>query len=325
MKVLVQSELSAAQLADLSALLDRSARADAHPALAEPQRAAAGRQDLGAEGAKVVLAYQAGSLVGCAVITPAIDGATALHVAVDPAQRTGSIRMVLVQSALSHVHGRVRLWLMQATDADDAEAAQLGFRPERDVLQMRVPLPLPAETAASARPVVTRPFRPGHDDDAWLTINNQAFADHPEQGGWTVEDLRARTHAAWFDPEGFLVADNADNLDTVDAVDAVDAVDTDRLGSGHPHGLLGSCWTKVHREGDPVLGEIYVISVDPARHSEGWGRALTVAGLQWMSANRSTPVGMLYTTASNTAAVALYESLGFTIDHVDRSYLNTIS
>lgn len=323
MNVLVLSELTAAQLADLSALVARSARADGHPALAEPQRAAVGRQDLGAEGAKAVLAYEADALVGCAVITPAIDGATALHVAVDPGQRTGTIRIELMRTALSHVHGRVRLWLMQVTDADDAEASQLGFLPERDLLQMRVPLPLPAEMVASARPVITRPFRPGHDDEAWLTINNQAFADHPEQGGWTLEDLHARTEAEWFDPEGFLVADNADNLDA----SHLDAghLDADGGEVAPTHGLLGSCWTKIHRDGDPVLGEIYVISVDPARHSEGWGRALTVAGLQWMSANRNAPVGMLYTTASNTAAVALYGSLGFTIDHVDRSYLRTIS
>ena len=85
-------------------------------------------------------------------------------------------------------------------------------------------------------------------------------------------------------------------------------------------GLIGSCWDKLHLDSTPVMGEIYVISVNPARHSEGWGRALTVAGLQWI-ADQGITTGMLYTTASNTPAVKLYTSLGFTIDHVDRSYV----
>ena len=80
----------------------------------------------------------------------------------------------------------------------------------------------------------------------------------------------------WFDLEGFLVADRPDG-----------------------NGLLGSCWTKIHRTTEPVLGEIYVISVDPALHGQGWGRALTVAGLQWM-ASQGVTVGMLYVTGSNT-------------------------
>ena len=105
----------------------------------------------------------------------------------------------------------------------------------------------------------------------------------------------------WFDLEGFLVADRPDG-----------------------NGLLGSCWTKIHRTTEPVLGEIYVISVDPALHGQGWGRALTVAGLQWM-ASQGVTVGMLYVTGSNTGAVKLYESLGFTVDHVDRSYVLTPS
>jgi mycothiol synthase len=314
MKVLVLSELDDGQLSDLGALLARCEQADGHPALAEPQRAAAARRDLGAEGARAVLGYEGHLLVGCAFVTPAIDGATALHVAVDPGHRHGGegevVRPTLIRTALSHTQantrantqehaqGHVRLWLMQATDLDDAEAARLGFQPERDLLQMRVPLPLPPATAASARPVQTRAFRPGLDDEAWLTINNKAFAGHPEQGGWTLEDLHARTEADDFDPDGFLMADSADGT-----------------------GLVGSCWTKVHHENDPVMGEIYVISVDPARHGEGWGRALTVAGLQWL-AGQGITVGMLYTTASNTAAVKLYESLGFTTDHVDRAYLS---
>jgi mycothiol synthase len=300
MNVQVLHALDPAQLADVSALLARCEQTDRHPSLAEPERVAAARADLGGHGAQIVLAYQ-GGLVGCAFIAPALDGATALHVAVDPDHRgeAEGVQHQLLSTALAHapVAGDVRLWIMQATASDDTTAHELGFEPERDLIQMRVPLPLPPETVSSARPVSTRPFEPGRDDDSWLAINNAAFADHPEQGRWTLDDLHEHMEFDWFDLDGFLVADRVDG-----------------------NGLLGSCWTKIHRTAEPVLGEIYVISVDPALHSQGWGKALTVAGLQWM-ANQGVTVGMLYVTGSNTAAVTLYESLGFTIDHVDRSYV----
>lgn len=300
MNVLVRHELDPTTLAEVAALLTRCAAHDHHPALAEPQEMAVSRADLGDEGAQIVLAYADSLLLGCAVITPALDGATSLHVAVDPAHRdlAEGVQSALLQKALERTPaGELRLWVMKATAADDITADALGFTPERDLLQMRVPLPLPAATVASARPVTTRPFRLGEDDENWLAVNNAAFADHPEQGHWTLRDLHERTQSDWFDPDGFLVVDRPDG-----------------------EGILGSCWTKVHRHEDPVLGEIYVISVNPLLHGEGWGRSLTVAGLQWM-ADQGIAVGMLYTTASNTAAVRLYESLGFTIDHIDRSYV----
>jgi mycothiol synthase len=252
-----------------------------------------------------LLGYDDGRLIGCAIITPGVDGAAALHVAIDPAHRAGGSRAdgawdELVGRALQEVDGRSRLWIMQA-DRDpkaDLRAARHGFAPERDLLQMRVPLPLdPAQQAAAdSPPLTTRPFRPGLDDERWIAINNDAFAGHPEQGGWTSEDLAERLEAPWFDAQGFLVAED---------------------GAGD---LMGSCWTKVHRDTQPAMGEIYVISVAPSHHGEGLGRALTVAGLAWLAATGLT-VGMLYTTDSNTAAVALYTSLGFTVDHVDRAYL----
>jgi mycothiol synthase len=312
--VLVLRKLDAEQLSDLSALLTRCEQADGHPSLAEPQRMAVSRPDLGVPGAPdgsgtvvVLLAHEGPALVGCAVLTPGPDRATALHVAVDPTWRGDSggwpIRREMIQTALIAETGgamdtnqSVRLWIMGATDVDDAEALTLGFRPERDLLNMRVPLPLTPDVVAAARPVRTRAFRPGQDDEAWISVNNRAFEGHPEQGRWTLEDLHERMEERWFDQEGFLVADDPDG-----------------------NTMIGSCWTKVDRESTPILGEIYVISVDPSRHGEGWGRALTVAGLQWM-AGQGIPIGMLYTTASNTTAVKLYGSLGFTIDHVDRSY-----
>ena len=190
----------------------------------------------------------------------------------------------------------VHLWAMQAGPADDDLARALGFAPERDVLQMRVPLPLAADVVAATRPLVTRPFEPGRDEQAWVETNNRAFAGHPEQGGWSIAQLRARMAAGWVELDGFLVADDPER-----------------------GGLIGSCWTKIHRDRTPVLGEIYVIAVDPRYHGQGWGRSLTVAGLQSL-ARRGVTVGMLYTDATNESAVALYRTLGFTVDHVDRSY-----
>jgi mycothiol synthase len=312
--VQVMDELDPDQQSAVDDLVARAEAVDQHPVLSEDLLDGSGRIDLAGHGARAVLAgpEAGGDLYGAATLTPVPDGTTALHVAVDPKFRDGGggvggeggeddIRATLIGTALDQAAGPVRLWIMQAEEGDDAAVAEFGFRPERDLLQMRVPLPLPADIVAATRPVETRAFEPGRDDKAWLWVNNRAFAGHPEQGNWTVERLREREATEWFDPAGFLVA-------------------PDPAGDGQ--GLLGSCWTKIHRHRTPVLGEIYVISVDPSHHSEGWGRALTVAGLQWLSA-QDLSVGMLYTDAANTAAVALYRSLGFTVDHVDRSYLGS--
>ena len=56
-----------------------------------------------------------------------------------------------------------------------------GLTMTRELLQMRVPLP---STVRWTSP--TRPFEPGRDEDAFLAVNNRAFASHPEQGGWTA-------------------------------------------------------------------------------------------------------------------------------------------
>ncbi len=288
--------LTGPERAALATLLARVAATRDEPPLPEPELLAltAGTSS----GARAVLAGHDGGLTGAAFLFPARDGSVSLYLVVDPTEQAGEGTVALVEHALSLAPpgAAVHLWAMAAGETDDALAGRLGFRAERDLLQMRLPLPLDPAVEAATRPIATRPFEPGRDEEAWVETNNRAFAGHPEQSGWTVALLRERMAADWVDLEGFLVADDP---------------------SGH--GLLGSCWTKVHRAHVPVLGEIYVISVDPRHHGEGWGRSLTVAGLDWLS-GRGVPVGMLYVDAANVAAVGLYRALGFEVDHVDRSY-----
>ena len=215
-----------------------------------------------------------------------------------------SVLDTLVDAALvafaTHGGGSLRWWMHHLSDADDVRATARGFVPERDLLQFRCPLPLAARSIGpggrAPASITTRAFRVGLDEAAWLVQNNRAFVDHPEQGQWDLATLEAREAEPWFDPHGFRVL-------------PVDG----RIG--------GSCWTKVHGSATTGEGEIYVIGVDPDFHGRGWGRALAEDGFAWL-ASRGIRTGMLYVDAANVAAVELYASMGMTVDHVDRSYVN---
>jgi mycothiol synthase len=191
--------------------------------------------------------------------------------------------------------GPVFVWVSGPTSEDDDRALAAGLRLGRDLLQMRVDLPLDGP----APELPWRPFEPGVDEPAWLEVNNRAFDWHPEQGGWTADILAEHTSEPWFDPAGFLLHERDGRL-------------------------AAFCWTKVHRDVDPPLGEIYTIAVDPDFHGSGLGRAITVAALDWLHHERGISIGMLYVDSANEPAVRLYERLGFTVHHIDRAYAGDV-
>jgi mycothiol synthase len=246
-----------------------------------------------------------GGVVGYAQLAgDRANGAFAVELVVAPTVDDRSVVAdALLAAAVTHVHGlgggTLRLWVDDAQPSDDVLARAHGFDVERELLQLRCALPLPAAAPTSAAAIVTRPFRVGVDEEAWLSVNNRAFAGHPEQGGWTLATLVEREHEAWFDPDGLLLLEEEGVV-------------------------VGSCWTKVHADTAPPMGEIYVIGVDPAFHGRGWGRSLTEAGLAWL-AGRGLTVGMLYVDADNVPAVTLYRSLGFHQHRVDRAYRRTVA
>jgi mycothiol synthase len=189
--------------------------------------------------------------------------------------------------------GHVHWWVFEPTPTYASLAADIGLSPGRTMLQLRVQLPL-----AHSTDIKTCAFRVGTDEAQWLEVNNRAFADHPEQGHWSTETLAARFATEWFDPKGLLLHHEDDQL-------------------------AGFCWTKLHTDTTPHLGEIYVIAVDPNFARRGLGRALTIAGLQHLSAE-GAPVGMLYVAADNQAALSLYRSLGFTTHHTQRAFVGDV-
>src|SRR6202011_5580167 len=249
----VKRQMGAGDIASVQELLDVATAADGHRPLGEHQWL-----DLvqgGREGFAGLVAWEPGHdhPVGYAQVS---RGPTswALEFIVDPHHRMPgtTVGEDLVRTALDIVRqeggGHVHLWVNKPTPEHDRIAEVTGLVKGRDLYQMRRPLPVDEPWSLE-----TRSFRPGLDDEAWLVVNNRAFRWHPEQGGWDLATLKAREAEPWFDANGFLIHTEGDRL-------------------------AGFCWTKVHADHDPPLGEIYVVAVDPDWQGSGLGRKLVLAG-----------------------------------------------
>ncbi|MFM8844166.1 MAG: mycothiol synthase [Actinomycetota bacterium] len=249
------------------------------------------------------------SIVGYAHLdlTDEVEGPSA-ELVVHPAHRKSGIGQSLLKELQSAAGTTLRLWSHGDLPGAKNIAEQSGFTRVRTVIQMRRSLndPIPE----LSKEVQIRNFLPGIDNQEWVALNNRAFADHPEQGNWSQRDLEIRTKESWFDPQGFLIAEEDQKM-------------------------TGFCWTKIHgghthkhshneaeHDHDPI-GEIYIMGVDPSRSGKGIGKAVTVAGLRYMR-YQGIFSAMLYVDADNVAAIKLYQSLGFTEWGRDVLYRKTL-
>lgn len=253
-----------------------------------------------------LLATVDGEVRGYAHLEPATaDEPEFVELAVHPGHRRAGTGAALLGATLS---GTARVWAHGDGGGAQALAAAVGLTSVRELWQMRLDLTSTELPEPSVREdVVLRTYAGPADDAAVLAVNNAAFSWHPEQGGWTEQEVADRRAEPWFDAAGFFLADDA--------------------ATGE---LLGFHWTKVHpateggepehlEGGEPAVGEVYVVGIAPAAQGRGLGRLLTLAGLHHLRAAGLGSV-LLYVEGDNTAAVHTYERLGFTRSHVDRAY-----
>jgi mycothiol synthase len=293
----VRSSLDDDHRREVTRLLDAAAEADGAPSLDDHMRL-----DLAGGGgpgfAAITSRVSAGDLAAYGQVSRGHHTAL-VDVVVHPAHRhdTENLASEVLDAARRTVTadgGRhVHWWVTSPTDAHQRIAASVGLHPGRTLMQMRCELPI--EPARRGTAVVTRAFVVGEDEDAWLAVNNRAFAEHPEQGGWTRATLQLREAEPWFDARAF-------RLHEVD----------DRLAA--------FCWTKRHDRPE-LMGEIYVIAVDPDFAGRGLGRSLTVAGLDAIAA-QGIATAMLHVDADNAPAMHLYRSLGFDVHHVKQAFVS---
>jgi len=253
--------------------------------------------------ARNLLLTQDGVLAGYAHLDPAdpAEGPSG-ELVIHPAHRRQGLGVALTRAMLAEAGSRpLRLWAHGDLPGAGALAARAGFGRLRALWTMRRSLQAPLDTPRFPAGVTARTFVVGQDEAAWTELNRRAFAHHPEQGTWTLEDLLLREREPWFDPAGFFLAER-------------------------PGKLAGFHWTKIHRarpggppHGQEAIGEVYVVGVDPAERGTGLGRALTLEGLRYLRSRGLLEV-MLYVDESNTPAIRLYESLGFSHRDTDVMY-----
>lgn len=285
-------EITPEQARAVLELLDAAARSDGVQAVSEQ-----GRLQLRGgprAGVRHFLLTAGGELTGYAQLedTDPVE-APAAELVVHPSHRGRGHGRALGAALLAASGKRLRVWAHGGKSAARHLAQVLGLTMFRELRQLRRPLE-PLDIAEPVLPdgVTVRTFTPGQDDAAWLAVNAAAFAHHPEQGGLTQRDLDDRVGEPWFDPKGFFLAERDGRL-------------------------VGFHWTKVHAA--EHLGEVYVVGISPDAQGGGLGKALTAIGLRHLAA-QGLPTAMLYVDADNTAAVTVYERLGFATHEVDLMY-----
>ena len=230
-----------------------------------------------------------GSLVGYVLLAPELPiGRAVSSGGVMPSYRVAGIGRSLLSKAIERARQlRVDVLHVQAGE-DSAGARHLletsGFRLVREYWKLR--------WEGGEAPVYNLPshfglrsFSAGSDEALLTELQNDSFA-----GTWgfcpnTVEQIAARVGLRPWDAEGILIAQKG----TVPAA---------------------YNWTTRERADPTATGRIAMTAVHPSYRSQGLGRAILLAGIEYLKRSGASKVE-LEVDAENSLARDLYLSVGF--------------
>ena len=228
-----------------------------------------------------------GLLVGYADMVRELEiGRVILEGAVHPTHRGRGVGNSLLEIAIDHGHKLgarvVQIPITQRMHAGEPFVQKRGFRVVRHQWQMSL-----TEYSGGAPQIPhgfeLRHFVPG-DEESLCTLQNLAFA-----GSWgfltnTVDEIHYLANCSLCRPEGILFIAEGERL-------------------------VGYCWT-IDDPSDKEKGFIRMMGVDPSYHGQGLGRAILVAGINYLQRRGMTTIE-LTVDSRNTGAKRLYQSVGF--------------
>jgi len=228
-----------------------------------------------------------GLLVGYADMVRELEiGRVILEGAVHPTHRGRGVGNSLLEIAIDH--GRklgakvVQIPIAQRMHAGESFVQKRGFRVVRRHWQMSL--------TQYGRGVFNIPhgfelrhFEPG-EEESLCALQNLAFT-----GSWgfrpnTVEDIRYLVNTSCCHPEGILLISEGQRK-------------------------VGYCWAMDHPT-EKEKGYIRMMGVDPGYRGQGLGRAILVAGIEYLRERGMKEIELLV-DSRNTSAKRLYQSMGF--------------
>jgi len=226
-------------------------------------------------------------LVGYADMIRELEiGRVILDGAVHPAHRGQGMGSKLLEIAIDHSRklgaNVVQIPIAQGMQTGEHFVRKKGFRLVRRHWQMSL-----WEYGGEVLQI-PKGFGLGHfvhgDEESLCALQNLAFAVSWGFRPNTVEEIRCLVNTSWCHPEGILL-----------------------ISEGQQK--VGYCWTM----DDPARkqkGYIRMMGVDPEYRGRGLGRAILVAGIEYLRKRGMTEIE-LSVDSKNSSAKRLYQSAGF--------------